>query len=286
MLKYLQYANQADAVVRDIEEVLAQGKTRFQSYLFFKSSVSGVCIALDGDIQSTEIDESIYHEALVHPALLLHPEPRKVLIMGGGEGATSREVLRHSDVEKVVMVDIDEEFVDLCKQYIQDWSNSCFNDPRHHLKHEDILEYVRQTCDKFDVVIGDLIDVSDEDSIAVEFYSRAFYKQLSNCLNDGAILATQGGPLSTRAMPQHNKVRRSIREAFGSAHTYGQVVPSFYGMWGFVLGGSGLEAMTGKDIEAKILERGRKRNLNIPAIGLDALARSFVQPAAIAGRLT
>jgi len=286
MLYYSQRANDADSVVREIVEVVAQGTTKYQSYLFFKSAASGVCIALDGDVQSTEIDEPIYHEALVHPALLLHPNPRKVLIMGGGEGSTSREVLRHKNVEKVVMVDIDEEFVELCKTHIPSWADGCFDDPRHHVRYEDIRQYVLEADDKFDVVIGDLVDVSASESVAVEFYSLPFYEQLANCLNEGAILSTQGGPLSTSAMPQHNRIRHSLRKAIGSVHSYGQVVPSFYGMWGFIIGGAGLGSMTRKDIEAKILSAKQQHNFDPPAIGIDALARGFFQPASIARRFS
>jgi len=281
MLSYSQKANASDSVVREVAEVLAEGNTRYQSYLFFKSPTHGTCIALDGDIQSVESDEGIYHEALVHPALLLHPNPKKVLIMGGGEGATSREVLRHTGLEKVVMVDIDEAFVDLCRQHIPDWAGGSFDDPRHEIRYEDIRAFVRQSEDKFDVVIGDLVDVSDADQIAAEFYSEGFYGQLANCLNDGAILATQGGPLSNQAMAHHNRIRAGLREAFGCAHSYGQIVPSFYGKWGYVLGGRALCDTTPVELEASMLSHAKARNLNLPSIGVEALARGMVLPTAI-----
>ena len=89
-------------LVRRMERVIASGKTPFQDYFLFESKGFGKVLILDKDVQSTERDEYIYHETLVHPAMLTHPEPKRVLIVGGGEGATLREVLKHPTVEKAV----------------------------------------------------------------------------------------------------------------------------------------------------------------------------------------
>ena len=167
MIHYKQKANISDSVEREIGEIIVKGKTPFQEYLFFQSKMHGVCISLDGDIQSCESDEGIYHESLVHPAMLAHPNPQTVLIMGGGEGATAREVLRHKSVKKVVMVDIDEEFVELCKEHIPSWGADAFADERLELLYMDINVYLKECKEKFDIVIGDLIDVDD-------YYTKKF----------------------------------------------------------------------------------------------------------------
>ncbi len=96
-----------------IRDVLYTGKTQFQSVAIVESCHFGTCLILDGKVQSSQKDEFIYHEALVHPAMVSHDSPAAVYIAGGGEGATLREVLVHRSVERVVMADIDEEAVDI-----------------------------------------------------------------------------------------------------------------------------------------------------------------------------
>lgn len=287
MLTYAQKANASDSVVRTFDQLLAQGKTAYQSYLFFTSPVNGTCIALDGDIQSCEADEALYHEALVHPALLMHKDPKRVLIMGGGEGATSREVLRHGGVEKVVMVDIDEEFVDLCRTHIPGWSAGAFDDPRHETRYEDIRRFIAETDDKFDVVIGDLVDFDDanDTSIAAGFYSDAFYTTLKGCLNEGAILATQAGPMAPANAAHTNRIRAGLRSAFGGVLSYAQIVPSFYGLWGFVIAGRDFAEISPETVRERLLARCAERDFTPPATGRAALAGAFDLPALMAGRI-
>jgi spermidine synthase len=119
-----------DLVAVRREEVLAAGRTPFQEYEIFVSSLWGMALILDGRLQSAELDEFVYHEALVHPALVAHPDPRRVLVMGGGEGATLREVLRHRPVSRAVMVDLDGELVEVCRRHLPSFHEGAFDDPR------------------------------------------------------------------------------------------------------------------------------------------------------------
>ncbi|MEO1282545.1 MAG: spermidine synthase [Pseudomonadota bacterium] len=280
VLTYAQKANASDSVVRTFDTLLAQGKTDYQSYLFFTSPVHGTCIALDGDVQSCASDEALYHEALVHPAILLHPEPKIVLIMGGGEGATSREVLRHVGVEKVVMVDIDREFVSLCVEHIPEWNAGAFDNPRHEIRYEDIRKFIAETDLRFDVVIGDLVDFDDADegSIAAGFYSDAFYTRLKSCLNDDAILATQAGPMSPANLPHHNGIRDGLRTAFGGVQSYATIVPSFYGLWSYVIAGPQLSELAPEAVREQIITVSQQRNFSPPATGIRPLAATFELP--------
>jgi len=285
VLYYSQKANASDSVTREIETVMAQGQTDYQSYMFLHSPVNGVCIALDGDIQSCAADEALYHEALVHPALLLHPDPKRVLIMGGGEGATSREVLRHSSVEQVVMVDIDREFVELCNRHIPEWSGGAYTDPRHETRYEDIHAFLAEDGPRFDVVIGDLVDFPDDDSPAAAFYSPEFYAQLKSRLSADGLLATQAGPLTPATMTHHNRVRAGLRESFGAVQSYAAIVPSFYSLWGFVVAGRSLDGQAPGAIREQLARRGKERGVQLPATGLDALAGQFQLPELIARKI-
>lgn len=281
MLEYTQHANAGDQVRREIEEVLAQGRTRFQEYLFFRSRMHGVCVVLDGDIQSCASDEAIYHEALVHPALLLHPDPKRVLIMGGGEGATAREVLRHPGVEEVVMVDIDEEFVSLCRKLIPDWGGNAWEDPRLRLQLQDINVHLDEEGPGYDVVIGDLIDIHDWDSPAAELYGKAFYQRLAQRLNPGALLATQAGPLVPNDLHGHLAIRHTLYESFEHVRSYGVVVPSFYHLWGFALASNAPLDTAPAVLYRRFDETARARQVEIPMTGPEALAAAFALPHAI-----
>jgi len=278
MLQYRQQANPADWVVRDVEAVIASGRTAYQSYTFFRSASQGVCVVLDGDLQSCAADEAFYHEALVHPAMLLHPEPRRVLVMGGGEGATAREVLRHPSVERVVMVDLDEEFVSLCRRHLSDWNAGVFEDPRLELRHEDINDYL-ESCDMdFDVVVGDLVDVTDWDSPAAALYGDALYARLRRRLNGGAAVSTQGGALGLSSLDGHRLIRSALCGHFAEVASYGLIVPSFFHLWGFVLASDAAMPADGSAWDGLFRKRCEHRALELPATGRAALAAGFSLP--------
>src|SRR3990172_12876857 len=112
-------------------------QTQYQHIELLETFDYGLMLLLDGYIQSTQVDEFIYHEAIVHPALCAHPNPNNILVIGGGEGATLREVLRHSTVERAVMVDIDRELVDTSREYLSAWHQGAFDDPRVTLIYDD-----------------------------------------------------------------------------------------------------------------------------------------------------
>ncbi|MDN5872522.1 MAG: methyltransferase domain-containing protein [Nitrococcus sp.] len=285
MVSYSQNSDDGDRVTRPVAEVLAHGHTEYQEYLFFRSPVHGVCVVLDGDIQSCESDEGIYHEALVHPALLLHPAPRQVLIMGGGEGATAREVLRHECVERVVMVDIDQEFISLCQRYLADWNRGAFADLRLELQCRDIKEFLREGRDGFDVVIGDLVDFADWDSPAAALYSHELYGMLSKRLNRGAVLATQAGGLTATSFEGHRRVRAALEGHFRYAASYAIVVPSFYHLWSYLVASDNPLPRPSVPPLQLFLERGEQRALAPPATGLAALAAAFTLPAALRARI-
>lgn len=286
MLQYRQQANRGDWVLRDIEAVLASGRTAFQSYLFFRSPSQGVCVALDGDIQSCAADEAIYHEALVHPAMLLHPAPRRVLIMGGGEGATAREVLRHPSVEQVVMVDLDGEFVALCREYLADWNAGVFEDPRLELRHEDINDYLAGTDEGFDVAIGDLVDVADWSSPAAALYGQDLYERLRRRLNQGAVVSTQAGALGIANLEGHARVREALAAVFGGVASYGHIVPSFFHLWGYLLAGD-VDMPEDAGAWLRLFEtRCDERGLDLPATGGSDLGCAFALPRQVRAALS
>src|SRR4030042_3664010 len=144
--------------IHSIKQVLYSGRTEFQSVDIVDSAEFGTCLVLDGKIQSSECDEFIYHEALVHPAMLSHPNPETAFIAGGGEGATLREVLCHKSLKKVVMVDIDQQVVEICRRSLPTIHQNSFDDPRAEIRFTDARKYLEETNNTFDVIIIDLVN--------------------------------------------------------------------------------------------------------------------------------
>src|SRR4030066_104485 len=115
------------AQLHRIKKAIYSGRTEFQSVEIFDTRSFGVCLVLDGKIQSSERDEFIYHEALVHPAMLSHACPETAFIAGGGEGATLREVLAYKTVKKAIMVDIDRRVIDICRRFLPEFHQGSFD---------------------------------------------------------------------------------------------------------------------------------------------------------------
>lgn len=141
-----------------VEEVLFEGRSDFQDVLVFRSSTYGTVLVLDGVIQVTERDEHAYQEMIAHIPLHCHPDPKNVLIVGGGDGGVLREVCRHSGVQRVTMCEIDKVVVDVAKKYLGNSTATAFDDPRVTLVHADAAEYVKDQAGMYDVVIVDSSD--------------------------------------------------------------------------------------------------------------------------------
>jgi spermidine synthase len=272
-MKYIEKLNKEVSIVRECKNVLVEGESIYQKYMICQTDTFGQIVVIEGDIQSTQNSEKQYHELLVHPAMLAHKNPETVLIMGGGEGATLREVLKYKSVKKVVMVDIDEEFVNVCKMYLPTFHEDSFNDERAEVLYEDINKYIDETKEKFDVVIGDLVDLSydEENKIYKSFYDGKFYKKLKTILNGKYVIATQAGDLTKASA--HKFIRDSIKEETKNIKTYGQFIPDFYAYWGYIIATDEeleIEEIIEKEYEKKemkfqVLEKKDLRDIfNIP----------------------
>ena len=218
-----------------IKTAVYSGSTGFQDVEVLDTAALGRSLVLDGKTQSAEADEHLYHEALVHPAMLFHPNPRSALIGGGGEGATLREVLAHSSMERVVMVDLDSQVVELCRKYLPNHSMGAFDDPRVELLHRDAKRYLADCQDLFDVVILDLVDPLEEGT-AYTLYTREFYEIVRSRLNSGGLLVTQSGPTSLLNYTEcFTAIVHTLSGLFPRVVPYTVHVPSFMTPWGFTI---------------------------------------------------
>jgi spermidine synthase len=170
-----------------IEQVLFHEKSKYQDVLVFKSKTYGNVLILDGIIQCTERDEFAYQEMLAHLPLFAHPNPKRVLIIGGGDGGILREVLKHSSVEHVTMCEIDEMVIDVSKKYLPGMAEQ-FGNPKLNLFIGDGFEFLKNHKNEFDVVIT---DSSDPVGPAESLFGKSYYQLLSESMKDGGILSSQ-----------------------------------------------------------------------------------------------
>ncbi|KAG8342901.1 putative Spermine spermidine synthase [Trypanosoma vivax] len=175
-----------------VSKVLYDAPTKFQHLSIFETDPSGpwgTVMTLDGCIQLTDFDEFVYHEMLSHAPLCAHPNPEKVLIVGGGDGGVMREVLRHTTVKECVLVDIDGDVVEKSKEFFPQIA-SAFSDPRATVKVGDGVAFVKEAADgAYDVVI---IDTTDPDGPAAELFGEAFYRDVLRILKPNGICCNQG----------------------------------------------------------------------------------------------
>lgn len=218
-----------------IDKILGSTTSKFQTVDLVDLEPFGRSLVIDGLMQSCRVDEFVYHECLVHPAMLMHPNPKNVYIGGGGEGSTAREVLRHSSVEKCVMVDIDEDVVGFCKQYLEE-NHEAFADPRLDCVIDDAKAWIEKSDLKFDVIIMDLDDPL-EGGPCYQLYTTEFYAMLKSRMNPGGIFVTQSG---ASGIKQHHLVfspiNRTLRDVFPTVVPFNQAVYSFMDEWGWNMG--------------------------------------------------
>jgi len=170
-----------------VEEVLHHEKSQYQDILVFKSKTFGNVLVLDGVIQATERDEFAYQEMITHLPLYAHPNPKKVLVVGGGDGGVLREVVKHSGVESVTLCEIDKGVIDASRKYLPNMSVG-FDHPKVTLFIGDGLEFMRKRKGEFDVIIT---DSSDPIGPAEGLFGRSYYELLKQALAPGGIVCSQ-----------------------------------------------------------------------------------------------
>lgn len=215
-----------DAVCQEfrIDKLYFENRTKHQHLMIFHNARLGRVMTLDGIVQTTEADEFIYHEMLAHVPLFSHGRAQRVLIIGGGDGAMLREVLRHP-VEQVTLVEIDKAVIDIAKKHLPDHSAGAFEDARTNLTIADGLEYVSDTDEKFDVIICDSTDPIGPGEV---LFSEEFYTQAKRCLTPGGILVTQNG-VPFFQLDELKVTARRMAPHFVDATFYCAPVPTYYG---------------------------------------------------------
>jgi spermidine synthase len=216
-----------------IERVYYAGRSDFQQVAVIGTPVFGKMLILDGDTQSSQGDEKIYHETLVHPALAAAADRSEVLVLGGGEGATLREVLRAPDVRRCTMVDIDGVVVNLAKRYLPEWSAGAFDDARARVIVGDALAFMRDDSARYGTIVSDLTEPL-EDSPSNPLFNDSVFALIKSRLAEGGIYVLQASTASFHNASLHCKMARSLRRHYAHVASFVTHVPSFDADWAFL----------------------------------------------------
>lgn len=208
------------------DALLFEGATPYQKVQIFATQRWGRVLVLDGIVQTTEKDEFIYHEMLTHVPMFGCANPKRVMIVGGGDGGILREVLKHA-IDHVDMVEIDRTVVDYCITQMPSLNNAgaIYQDPRAELVIEDAFEFMQREKRKYDVI---LVDSTDPIGAAEVLFSQTFYTLCRNALNPGGVLALQDGVIFLQ--PQESRQSMQLLRGLGlKARCYVIAVPTYYG---------------------------------------------------------
>lgn len=238
--------------------LLEKGETEFQTYEVWDTPHFGRLFRLDGFFMTSERDEFFYHENMIHPAAVTHPNPEKILIIGGGDGGCAEEIFKHPSVQQVVMVELDGGVVDIARKYFSSIHQGSLDDTRLVLRIEDGLVYVREKApaagEKFDLII---LDLTDPIGPAAELYSLPFIRECKELLNpDGVFILHTGPPVF-----DPNRVSGQVKiltDAFSIVAPYFVYIPLYGTLWGMATCSDTIDPrqMSKEDVNLVIQRRG------------------------------
>lgn len=244
-----------------VEKMLLEGKTQYQTYQIAEVPRFGKSLFLDYNIQTSAMDEYVFHECMSQPAMTLHPNPKKVCVCGGGEGATLREALKHNTVESATMVDIDEELIEMVKVHMPEWHQGAFDDPRTTMIHTDARQWLKDNKGaNFDVILSDLPNPHG-DGPAQFLFTEEYYRICADAMSDDGVFAMQAGCANENypyLFVACEETLKSMTDVFPYVAGYFGIVTSFMMPWGFMLASKKYDplALTMEEIAKRFEARG------------------------------
>jgi len=262
-----------------VARTLHSEQTPFQKLDVIETTEFGRMLVLDGMVQTTEADEFVYHEMIAHIALQTHPHPRRVAVIGGGDGGAVREVLKYRSVESVKLVEIDQRVVEASRTYLPTLSSG-LSDPRVECLYVDGIQHIRQNKDAYDVI---LVDSTEPVGPAVGLFSQEFYKDCFESLTDGGILVAQTeSPFFNRDVL--GRAFRAIASVFPVSRLYLASVPTYpSGLWSFSMGSKGRDPLEVEPDLSGIATRYYTREIHRAAFQLPRFVQEIVGLAAKGG---
>ncbi len=249
----------------------------------------GKLFRLDGRLMTSEKEEFFYHECMTHPALLALPNPQSVLVVGGGDGGSSEEIFKHPSVRRIVMAELDAAVIDVARRHLGEVHHGALNDPRLEIRVGDGFEYVKNTTEKFDLIV---LDLTDPDTPAFRLYSEEFFRLCRERLNPGGMLTLHlGTPVYAPETVRRNAA--SLRKVFKQVHALALFIPLYGSLWclGIASDSANPRLLTADAIAARLRERriGGLKYYNAEVHGglfaLPTFVRALTDPSAEPARL-
>jgi spermidine synthase len=208
-------------------EQLATVQSPYQRLEVYDTQQFGRLFRLDGRLMTSEGDEFFYHECMTHPALLAHPNPRSVLVIGGGDGGSSEEIFKHPGIERIVLAELDPAVIDISRRYLGAIHKGALDDPRMEIRLGDGFEFVKNCKEKFDLVV---LDLTDPDTPAFHLYSEEFFRMCQRVLNPGGLMTMHlGSPVFQAATVRKNAT--NLRKVFKHVTPLSLYIPLYGSLW-------------------------------------------------------
>lgn len=206
---------------------LAAIQSPYQRVEVYDTQQFGRLFRLDGRLMTSEGDEFFYHECMTHPALLTHPNPQSVLVIGGGDGGSSEEIFKHPSVKRIVMAELDPVVIDISRKWLREIHKGALDDPRLEIRIGDGFEFVKNCTEKFDLVV---LDLTDPDTPAFQLYSEEFFRQCQRVLTPGGLMTMHlGSPVYQAATVKKNAA--NLRKVFKQVHPMALYIPLYGSLW-------------------------------------------------------
>ena len=263
-----------------VNKVLFEHKTDHQHLVIFNNTIFGNVMALDGIVQTTEKDEFIYHEMLVHVPIFAHGSVENALIIGGGDGGILREVLRHKNIKTATLVEIDRAVIDMCTEYFPKHANGAFDNPKTKIIIQDGCEFIKNTTQKYDLIICDSTDPIGPGEV---LFTSDFYYNCKQALNASGIMVTQNGVPYFQVDELINTYQR-FKNLYQDVAFYKAAIPTYVG--GDMVFGWGSDDISHRthDIET-IKKRYLASNIKTKYYNADIHVASFAMPQYVVDRL-
>ncbi|MFW9865318.1 MAG: hypothetical protein ACFFEN_04395 [Candidatus Thorarchaeota archaeon] len=236
------------------EKILEDFYSEYNHIEILKTMSFGKILALDNEIQFTELDEFIYHEMFCFPSLLCHPEPKRILIIGGGDLLLAKQILKYEPIEIIDLIELDSYVVKFCNKYFKPLIRDTYKHPKLNIKYQDGYHFIKETSKVYDIIYIDLPDKKKNCEFA---YDDKFYSDVKEILSPNGVLSAQTGNGNCFYYSQRSKKIRKIlsienpkscieylklfHRHFKNSFQYRQYIPSFFGSWSFTLGSDGID---------------------------------------------
>ncbi|MDB5083283.1 MAG: spermidine synthase [Bacilli bacterium] len=231
-LWYTEKQTENYGITAKISKTLHTEVSKFQALDLIETVEWGTMLVLDGMVMTTDRDEFVYHEMISHVALNTHPNPKKVLVVGGGDGGAIREIIKHPSVEKAVLAEIDGRVIEVSKQYLPDIASG-LGDPKVDVRVIDGIKHIQESKQEYDVI---LVDSTEPVGPAVGLFAKDFYQGIYDALKeDGIMVAQTESPWLNADLIK--RVHRDIASLYPVTRYYTVSIPTYpSGLWSFTMG--------------------------------------------------